>query len=426
MAIVTLFVLFVLLLILGFPVALSMGLTCIVVAFQLDIPLSMLAQRMVTGINSFPLLAIPFFILAGELMNVGGISKRLVRFSDVLVGRFRGGLANVNVMTSMLFGGISGSALADASSIGSILIPMMRKKGYGTDFSVAVTVSGATQGIIIPPSHNMIIYALVAGAGVSISNLFLAGIIPGILLGVALMITSYIIAVKRKYPAEKPSSLKEVLVAAKEAIPGLFTGVIIIGGIISGIFTVTESAAIGVAYAFIISFFVNKDVSLSKIGVVLSGTFKTMAIIVFLIAVSNGYAWLLAYLKVPTMIAQGMMGLSDNPIVIKLIILAILLFLGMILDVAPIILITTPILLPIAESVGMNPTHYGIVMMICMAIGLVTPPVGGALFVGSAIAKVPVEGVIKALVPFYICMILVLLLVTFVPQIVMVMPNLFG
>ena len=426
MAILTLFGLFIVLLIIGVPVALAMGLTCIVVALQLDIPLSMLAQRMVTGINSFPLLAIPFFILAGEIMNIGGISKRLVRFSDVLVGRFRGGLANVNITTSMLFGGISGSALADASSIGSILIPMMKKKGYDTDFSVAVTVSGATQGIIIPPSHNMIIYALVAGAGVSISSLFLAGIIPGVLLGIALMVTSFIIAVKRKYPAEKPSSFKEVLVAAKEAVPGLFTGVIIIGGIISGIFTVTESAAIGVAYAFIISFFVNRDVPLSKMVNVLSGTFKTMAIVVFLIAVSSGYAWLLAFLKVPAMISNGMLGLSDNPIVIKLIIIAILLFLGMILDVAPIILITTPILLPIAQSVGMNPIHYGIVMMICMAIGLVTPPVGGALFVGSAIAKVPVEKVIKALVPFYVCMIVVLLLATFVPQIVMVVPTLFN
>lgn len=425
MVIATLIGLFLLFMIIGVPVALAMGLTSIVVAFQLEIPLSVLVQRMVAGVNSFPLLAIPFFILAGEIMNIGGISKRLVRLSDVLVGRFRGGLAIVNVNTSMLFGGISGSALADASSIGSMMIPMMKKKGYDTDYAVAVTVSGATQGIIIPPSHNMIIYALAAGGGISISSLFLAGIIPGILLGIALMVTSYIIAVKRKYPAEKPSTFKDILKAMKDAVPGLMTGVIIIGGIMSGIFTVTESAAIAVAYAFITSFVFNREVPISMIIPVLSRTFKTLALVLFLIATSSGFAWLLALLRVPALVSESLLGLTDNPFLITFIIMVILLLLGTILDVAPIILITTPILLPIATSIGMDPVHYGVMMMMCMAIGLVTPPVGGALFVGSAIGKIPVEHVIKALQPYLLCMFIILLFIAYVPQIVMFLPHLF-
>ncbi|EGA90009.1 TRAP dicarboxylate transporter, DctM subunit [Planococcus donghaensis MPA1U2] len=425
MAIATLLILFLVLLVVGVPVALAMGLTSIVVAFLLDIPLSMLAQRMVAGINSFPLLAIPFFILAGEIMNTGGISQKLIKLSDSVVGRFRGGLGMVNVSSSMLFGGISGSALADASSSGSLMIPMMKKKGYDADYSVAVTVTSSTQGIVIPPSHNMIIYALAAGGGISISSLFLAGIIPGILLGLGLMVTAYLIAVKRNYPSEKPSSIKEIGKAIRLSFPGLMTGVIIIGGIMTGIFTVTESAAIAVVYAFLLSFVFNRDVSIRLIVPVLKRTFKTLALVLFLIATSSGFAWLLALLRVPTLISENLLGLTNSPILITLILIFILIFLGLLLDVAPIILITTPILLPIATSIGMDPVHYGIMMMICMAIGLVTPPVGGALFIGSAIAKIPMESVVKALLPFYISMIIVLLLVAFVPQITLLIPNFF-
>jgi tripartite ATP-independent transporter DctM subunit len=425
MAIAILIVLFLVFLVIGVPVALAMGLTSMVVAFLLDIPMSVLAQRMVAGVNSFPLLAIPFFILGGEIMNAGGISQRLIKLSDVIVGRFRGGLGMVNVSSSMLFGGISGSALADTSSTGSVMIPMMKKKGYDADYSVAVTVTSATQGIVIPPSHNMIIYALAAGGGLSISSLFLGGIIPGILLGLGLMVTAYLIAVKRKYPAEKPSSFMEILAAIKGSIPGLMTGVIIIGGIMTGIFTVTESAAIAVVYAFIVSFVFNKEVPLSMIVPVLRRTFKTLALVLFLIATSSGFAWLLALLRVPALISENLLSLTSNPIMITLIIIFILLMLGMILDVAPIILITTPILLPIATSIGMDPIHYGIVMMICMAIGLVTPPVGGALFIGSAIAKIPMEGAVKALFPFYVSMLAILLLVAFVPQITLYIPSIF-
>ncbi|QHA93669.1 TRAP transporter large permease [Bacillus sp. N1-1] len=425
MIIATLIISFLVFLVIGVPVALAMGLTSIVVAFLLDIPLSILAQRMVAGVNSFPLLAIPFFILAGEIMNTGGISQKLIRLSDVIVGRFRGGLGMVNVSSSMLFGGISGSALADTSSTGSVMIPMMKNKGYDADYSVAVTVTSATQGIVIPPSHNMIIYALAAGGGLSISSLFLGGIIPGIILGLGLMITAYVIAVKRNYPAEKPSSFKEILVATKGSIPGLMTGVIIIGGIMSGIFTVTESAAIAVMYAFGVSFVFNKDVPISEIIPVLKRTFKTLALVLFLIATSSGFAWLLAVLRVPTLISENLLSLTSNPILITFILIFILLLLGSILDVAPIILITTPILLPIATSIGMDPIHYGIVMMICMAIGLVTPPVGGALFIGSAIAKIPMESAIKALLPFYLSMIAILIVVAFIPQLTLYIPSLF-
>lgn len=425
MEILLLIGLFVLLMLIGVPVAVAMGITAIVVAFQLDIPLSMVAQRMVAGVNSFPFLAIPFFILAGEIMNAGGISKKLVALADVFVGRFRGGLSTVNVQTSMFFGGISGSALADVSSTGSILIPMMKKKGYDVDYSVAVTAASSTQGIVIPPSHNMIIYSLAAG-GVSISSLFLAGIVPGILLGLSMIVVSYIIAVKRKYPAENPPTLKEALKTIRDSLPGLLTGVIIILGVTTGIFTVTESAAIAAAYAFLISFVFNREVPFKAIFPVLLNTFKTLALVVFLLATSNAFAWLMAYLHIPTLVSESLLSLTTNPILITLILILILLLLGMVLDVAPIILITTPVLLPIATSIGMDPIHFGILMMVCLAVGLVTPPVGGALFVGSAIGKVPIEGVVKALLPFYVCMVFTLLLIAFVPQIVMFVPNLFN
>ncbi|SFD88465.1 TRAP transporter, DctM subunit [Lentibacillus persicus] len=426
MAVATLIGVFIILLILGVPVALAMGVTSIVVCFILDISLSILVQRMVGGINSFPLLAIPFFILAGEIMNTGGITDRLIKLADTIVGRFRGGLGIVNVSSSMLFGGISGSALADASANGSVLIPMMKKKGYDTDYSVAVTVTSSTQGIVIPPSHNMIIYALVAGGGVSISSLFLGGIIPGILLGLGLMMLTYIIAIKRNYPAEKPATIKDFFIASWKGIPALMTPIIIIGGIMTGIFTVTESAAIAVIYAFILSFVFNRDAHISEIVPILQRTFKTLAMVLFLIAASSGFAWLLALLRVPAMISNSLLSLTENPIVITLIIIFILILLGTILDVAPIILITTPILLPIATSIGMDPIHYGILMMVCMAIGLVTPPVGGALFVGSSVANVPIESVVKALLPFYIVMIITVLIIAFVPQLTLFIPNLFN
>ncbi|MFD2829998.1 TRAP transporter large permease [Corticicoccus populi] len=424
MILLTLIGLFLLLLILGVPVALAMGVTSIVVCFQLDIPLSVLIQRMVAGVNSFPLLAIPFFILAGEIMNAGGITDRLIRLADTVVGRFRGGLGMANVGSSMLFGGVSGSALADASASSSILVPMMKKKGYDTDYSVAVTVASSTQGIVIPPSHNMIIYALAAGGGISITSLFLAGILPGILLGIGLIIVAYIIALKKQYPKEEASTFQQFIIAFIQGMPAIITGVIILGGIMTGIFTVTESAAIAVIYAFLVSFVFNRKNKISMMGPVLLRTFKTLALVLFLLATSSGFAWLLALLRVPAMLSDFLLSLTDSTVMITLIILLILILLGMILDVAPIILITTPILLPIAQNIGIDPIHYGIMMMVCMAIGLVTPPVGGALFVGSSIANIPMEKVVKALIPFYVVMFVILLLIAFIPEISLFIPNL--
>ena len=380
-------------------------------------------QRMVQGVNSFSLLAIPFFILAGEIMGQGGISRRLIQFSNLLIGRLRGGLAQVNVLASMFFGGISGSAVADVSSIGTIMIPMMKQKGYDADYSTAVTVTSACQGIIIPPSHNMIIYSLAAG-GVSIGRLFLGGFIPGVLLGVALMIISWIIAVKRNYPKEERYSLKEALIITKDALLGLLTAVIIIGGVISGVFTATESAAIAVVYAFIITFFVYKEIKLSEFKRILYSSLKTLAMVMSLIAAASAFGYLMAYLKIPAKATEALLGITQNKVALLLLINLLLLLLGMIMDMAPLILITTPILYPVVVgALGMNPVHFGIMLMLNLGIGLCTPPVGSALFVGCAVGRVSMEEATKAMLPFYIMMIIVLLMVTFLPDLVMLVPN---
>lgn len=415
---------FAVLIILRIPIAFSLGISAVITAAYLNIPLGILAQAMVRGINSFPLLAIPFFILAGEIMGEGGISQRLIAFSNVIVGRIRGGLALVNVLASMFFGGISGSSVADTSSIGSILIPMMKKKGYDDDYSTAVTITGSTQGILIPPSHNMIIYSLVAG-GVSVGRLFLAGMIPGIVLGLAVMLISYIIAIRRGYPPGEAVSFKEALLATKDAALGLFTAVIVVVGVISGLYTATEAAAVACVYAFIITFFVYRDIPLSRFGHILVKSLKTLAIVMALIATSNAFGWMLAYLKVPALATKALLSISTNKYVILLVINVLLLFLGCIMDMAPLILITTPILLPVVLQVGVDPVHFGIIMMLNLAIGLLTPPVGSTLFVGCAIGKIPIERLSRAMLPFYLTMFVVLMLITYVPGIVMFMPNRF-
>ncbi|SHM16467.1 TRAP transporter, DctM subunit [Caldanaerovirga acetigignens] len=414
---------FILLILFRVPIAFSLGISAVITAAYLGIPLAMLAQAMVRGINSFSLLAIPFFILAGEIMGEGGISQRLINFSNVIVGRIKGGLALVNILASMFFGGISGSSVADTSSIGSILIPMMKKKGYDTDYSVAVTVTSSSQGILIPPSHNMIIYSLVAG-GVSVGRLFLAGMIPGIVLGLALMILSYVIAVRRNYPAGDPVSLKEALVATKDAALGLLTALIVVGGVITGFYTATEAAAVAAFYAFLVTFFIYRDIPLSKFPHILLKSLKTLAIVMALIATSNAFGWMLAYLKVPALATKALLSISGNRYVVLFVINVLLLLLGCIMDMAPLILITTPILLPVAVQIGVDPVHFGIIMMLNLAIGLLTPPVGSTLFVGCAIGNISIEKLSRTMIPFYLTMIAVLLLITYVPGIVMFMPNL--
>jgi tripartite ATP-independent transporter DctM subunit len=416
---------FLALIVIGVPIAYSLGVSSIITMIYLELPVIVVFQKMSDGMDSFSLLAIPFFVLAGQIMADGGMARRLVNFSNLLIGWVQGGLAMVNVLASMFFGGISGSSVADTSSIGSIMIPMMKDKGYDADFSVNVTITSSTQGIIIPPSHNAIIYSLAAGGTVSIAKLFLAGIIPGIMVGLALMVVSYIIAKKRNYPKEELVTLKEGLVICKDAIYGLVTAFIIVGGVLSGVFTPTESSAIAVVYAFFVTFFIYKDIPVTKIGMILANAFKTIAIVIILIGTSSAFGWLIAYMRVPVLVSETMLSLSENPVVIMIMINVMLLVFGTIMDMAPLILIVTPILLPVAKFIGMDPVHFGIVMMLNLGIGLCTPPVGSTLFVGCAIGEVSIEKVVKSIWPFYISMIVVLLLVTYFPFFAMWIPNMY-
>ncbi len=415
---------FFLLMFLRVPITFSLAIVSIITATFLKIPLMAIVQQMVQGVRSFSLLAIPFFIISGEMMGKGGIARKLIDFANVLVGRVRGGLAMVNVVESMFFGGISGSAVADVASTGTIMIPMMKMQGYDDDFSVAITVTSATQGIIIPPSHNMILYSLAAG-GVSVGRLFLGGFLPGISLGISLMIVSYIIAIKRNYPKGEKISIRQALHTFRDASLGLLTAVIIIGGVVSGIFTATESAAIAVIYAFIITFFVYREIPLRAMKGILYNSLKTLAMVMALIASASAFGWLMAYLRIPAKATELLLSVSTNKYVLLLLINILLLLLGMIMDMAPLILIVTPILFPVVvTSLGMSPIHFGIMLMLNLAIGLCTPPVGSALFVGCAVGKISVERAAKAMLPFYAIMFVVLMLVTYIPVITMFIPNL--
>ena len=418
------------------PVAFALGSASVLTAWYLDLPLMVVMQQMAKGLDSFSLMAIPFFILAGQLMGVGGISQKMIAMADVLVGKIRGGLAMVNIMASMLFGGISGSSVADTSSIGSILIPMMKKAGYDNDYSVAVTISSSVQGVIIPPSHNVIIYALAAGwvtvtvdgvskqYSLSIGKLFLAGVTPGIMLGLALMVISYYLAVRRNYPKGQPVGLREGVYRLMDGMLGLMTAVIIMGGVISGIFTATESAAIAVAYAFVITALVYRELGGGNLKVVLYESLKTLAIVAALITTSSAYGYMMTRLSIPQLVTDALINLTDNRYLVFLIINIILLGLGMIMDMAPLILITTPILLPVVANFGMDPHQFGIVMMLNLGMGLLTPPVGSTLFVGCAIGRIRIEDMVKPMMPFYIFMFITLMLITYIPQISMWLPNL--
>ncbi len=414
---------FIFLLAIKTPISFALLTSSVLTSLYLQLPLMSTMVQLVKGIHSFSLMAIPFFILAGEIMGQGGISKRIIAFTNVLVGRVRGGLAQVNILASTFFGGISGSAIADVSSIGAMMIPMMKDSGYDADYSVDVTITSACQGLIIPPSHNMIIFAVSAG-GLSVGKLFLGGMVPGVTLGIALMIVSYVIAVKRNYPKGKKISLREALKVTADAILGLMTAIIIIGGVIGGVFTATESAAIACLYAFIITFFVYREIPLRTIGKILDNSLKTLSMVLALLACCNVFGWLLAYLQVPALVTSALLGISSNRIVLLLLINLLLLALGCVMDMAPLIMITTPILLPVTQSIGMDPIQFGIMMILNLAIGLCTPPVGAVLFVGCSIGKISIEKVTRSLLPFYFAMIAVLLMVTFIPQISLFVPNL--
>ena len=405
------------------PITFGLIASTMLTMFYMQMPPVAMVQQMAKAIDSFSLMAVPFFIFAGEIMGEGGISRRIVKFADVIVGRVRGGLAQVNCLDSMFFGGISGSAVADVSSLGAVMIPMMVENGYDRDFAVGITVTSACQGVLIPPSHNMIIFSLAAG-GVSVGRLFLGGMIPGILVGVSLMIVCAIFTIKRGYPKGQKYTFKEAMAITGDAFLALGTAVIIMGGVTFGWFTATESAAIACIYAFIISTCFYKELKLSAMPKILLNCVKTLALVFSLIAAAGGFGWMMAYLQIPALVTRALMSVSTNKVVVFLLINLLLLVLGCIMDMAPLIIICTPILLPVVTAFGMDPVQFGCMLILNLAVGLCTPPVGSALYVGCAIGKIRIEKVVKVMLPMYAGMVAVLLLVTFVPQVSLWLPNL--
>ncbi len=407
------------------PITFALAASSVLAAIYMKLPLMGVIQQMAKNVNNFSLMAIPFFILAGEIMGAGGISNRMLQAANACVGHLRGGLAHVNILGSMLFGHLSGSAVADVSSLGSIEIPMMVNAGYDKDFSVATTVASSCQGVLIPPSHNMIIYSLAAG-GVSVGALFMAGLIPGILCGISLMIVCGIISVKRQYPKGERMSWKQRGKILLDAAFALFTAVIILVGVTAGWFTATESAAIAAIYAFIVAKFIYKELRWKQIPRILYNVVKTLATVFSLIAAAGAFGWLLAYLQVPSLITKALLTITHNKVILLLLINLLLLILGCVMDMAPLIIIVTPILVPVVEAFGMSRVHFGVVLIFNLAVGLCTPPVGSALFVGCSVGKIKIEETVKAMIPMYIAMILCLLLVTFVPCISLGLPRLLG
>ncbi len=424
LAILVLLGTFILLILLRFPIAYAVGISSVLCLLVQGVPVSTVCQQMVKGINSFSLMAVPFFITMGVLMGSGGISKKLIALADACVGWMTGGMSMVNIVASYFFGGISGSAAADTASLGSILIPMMKEQGYDEDFSTAVTITSSCEGLLVPPSHNMVIFAMAAG-GVSVGSLFLAGYVPGAMLALSLMIGSYIISKKRHYPKGEKFSVKRLIKQLGTSFWALAAVLIVVFGVVGGLFTATESAAVAVIYSLLVSVFIYKGLTWKGVWKILEQCIDTLAIVLILIATSNAFGYCLTTLHVPDLASKAIIGLTSNKIVIALLIDLIILVLGCIMDMAPIILIATPILLPIAVSIGINPIQFGIMMVLNCGIGLLTPPVGAVLFIGSAVAKLPMEKVVKATIPFYICMIIVLLMITFIPQISLFLPGLF-
>ena len=424
-AIIILLVSFLIMIFLRFPIAYAVAISSLLCLAYQGINFNILCQYMVKGISSFSLMAVPFFITMGCLMGSGGISSKLIDLANACVGWMTGGMAMVNIVASYFFGGISGSASADTASLGTILIPMMVDQGYDDDFSTAVTITSSCEGLLVPPSHNMVIYAMSAG-GISVGSLFLAGYIPGALLALSLMIGSYIISKRRHYPKGEKFSFKNLVKQFSVSFWALAAIIIVVVGVVGGWFTATESAAIAVIYSLIVSVFIYKGLTWKGVWKVIDQCIDTLSIVLILIATSSVFGYCLTYLHVPDKAANLIIGLTSNPILIALLLNLILLVLGCIMDMAPIILIATPILLPIAKSIGIDPIQFGIMMILNCGIGLLTPPVGSVLFIGSAVGKCKMERVVKATLPFYLCMIIVLLLITFIPQVSMFLPGVFA
>lgn len=417
-----LFLSFLALIFLGVPVAFSLGLSSLFYLFMNDIPLTIIPQKMFGGLNSFVLLCIPGFILAGNLMNAGGITDRIIHFANNFVGHIRGGLGLANVGSSMGFAGISGTALADVSSIGAIMIPAMKKEGYGAGFSAAVTASSSTVGPIIPPSLPMIIVGTLAS--VSIGDLFLAGALPGLLLGFGLMIPTYIISVRRNYPKGERKSLKEIGKSFTGAFWALFMTVIILFGILGGYFTPTEASVIAVLYAFVVGIFIYKELPIKKIPSIMLDSMTSTASIMLLVGFANLFGWIMVSEQIPQLVASVILGISDNPIIVILLINLLLLFVGTFMETIAALVILFPVLLPVAMEVGMDPVQFGVMMVLNLVLGLITPPVGVCLFVASQIGKVSIGKTTKELMPFLGVGLIVLLLVAYVPQITLFLPNL--
>ncbi|MDH7911688.1 TRAP transporter large permease subunit [Winogradskyella sp. SYSU M77433] len=418
---------FVGLLSIGTPVAWSISISS-VLTMLVSIPampaFTTVSQRMGTGLDSFALLAIPFFVLSGQLMNKGGIAHRLIAFAKTLVGSLPGGLALINVIGAMLMGAIAGSAMASASAMGSILGPEMEKEGYSKEFGAAVNITSATTGLIIPPSNVLIVYSLASG-GVSIAALFLAGYIPGILTGLFLMLVAMFWAKKKKYKLGKRSSLKEVFKTFIDAVPSLFLLVIVIGGIVTGIFTATEASAIAVLYTLILGF-AYKEISFKNLPEILLDSSSTTAVVMLLIGASMSMSWVMSFENIPQSISTSLLAISDNPIIILLIINLILLFVGIFMDMTPAVLIFTPIFLPVVVDLGMDPIQFGIIMVLNLCIGLCTPPVGSVLFVGVGVAETTIQKVMKPLLPLFLAMVVALFLVTYFPQLTLWLPSVFN
>ncbi|MEP7063123.1 MAG: TRAP transporter large permease [Betaproteobacteria bacterium] len=417
---------FAVLIAIGVPVAYSLGIASVIGALWMDFPLSADMIQIGSGVNKFSLLAIPFFVLAGAIMAEGGIATRLVNFAAIFVGFIRGGLSLVNILASTFFGAISGSSVADTASIGSVLIPQMEKKGYPREYSAAVTASGSVQAILIPPSHNAVIYSLAAGGSVSIAALFVAGILPGLLLGATLMALCIYFARKRGYPKGDSIPLRHALKVTVDALWGLMTMVIILGGILSGVFTATESAAIAVIWAFFVTMFIYRDYRWKDLPKLMHRTVKTVSIVMILIGFAAGFGYIMTIMQLPQNISQFFATLSDNRYMILLSINILLLILGTLMDMAPLILIMTPMLLPVVKALGVDPVHFGMIMMVNLGMGLITPPVGSVLFVASAVSNRKIEAVVKAMLPFFGALLLVLIIVTYVPGISLWLPRAFG
>lgn len=426
MTLVVLLACFALLLAIGMPVAFCLALSSLAAILYMDLSPLVVLQRMFAGANVFALIAIPFFIYSGEIMLRGGASDRIVRFAQALVGHYRGGLGQVNVLTCLLFGGISGSAVAGVSAVGGVLIPKMKEAGYDGDYAVNVTVASSTLGMVIPPSHNMIIYAIAAGGSVSVGSLFLAGIVPGVLTAVLLSVAAFVVASRRGYGVTRFGGWWMVLRYFVAALPGLIMVLIIVLGIRLGIFTPTEASATAVIYGLLVTVLAYRGLGWSDFVTATSEAAKTTATVLFIIASASAFGWVLAASDAPELVSGLLTSVTDNPVVMFLMLNIALLLLGAVMDMAPLIIITTPIFLPIATDYGMDPVQFGVMLIMNLGVGLLTPPVGTALFVGCAVGRTRIEQIVRTIWPFYLAHIVAILLVTYVPAFSLALPDLFS